>query len=127
VLQARAILFTVTMDHFLKAKDLEPSPEDPEAATAFKYWLATFETFLQTADAGQAAINPDVEVNKKGVLVNFLSLAVYCYVEDCETYDEALVILKSVRKKKKTTFLQDIFLRLENNALQKVFNNSFKP
>jgi len=33
------------MDHFLKPKDLETSPEDPEAATAFKYWLATFETF----------------------------------------------------------------------------------
>jgi len=72
---------------------------------------------LQTADAGQAAINPDVEVNRKEVLVNFLSPAVYSYVEDCETYDEALVILKRVREKKKTTFLQDIFLRFENNAL----------
>ena len=71
------------MDRFLKPKDLESSPEDPEAATAFKYWLATFETFLQTADAGQAAVNPDVEVNRKGLLVNFLSPAVYSYAEDC--------------------------------------------
>jgi len=84
------------MDHFLKPKDLETSPEDPEAATAFKHWLATFETFLQTAEALQAAIKPDVEVNRKGLLVNFLSPVVYSYVEDCETYDEALVILKPV-------------------------------
>jgi len=53
------------MDRFLKPKDLETSPEDPEAATVFKYWLATFKTFLQTVEAGQAAINPDVEVNRK--------------------------------------------------------------
>jgi len=62
---------------------------------------------LQTAEAGQAAINPDVEVNRKGLLVNFLSPAVYCYAEDCETYDEALVILKRVREKKKN----DVFAR----------------
>jgi len=65
-------------------------------------------------------------VNRKGLLVNFLSPALYSYVEDCETYDEALVILKHAYEKEKTTFLQDIFLRLENNELQKAFNNSFK-
>ena len=71
------------MDRFLKPKDLETSPEDPEAATVFKYWLATFKTFLQTVEAGQAAINPDVEVNRKWLLVNFLSPVVYSYAEDC--------------------------------------------
>ena len=95
------------MDHFLKPKDLETSTEDPEAATAFKCWLATFETFLQTIEARQAAINLDVEVNRKGLLVNFLSPVVYCYVEDCETYGEALVILKRVYVKRKN----DVFAR----------------
>jgi len=93
--------------HFLKPKDLETSLEDPEAATAFKYWLATFETFLQAVEAGQAAINPDVEVNKKGLLVNLFSPVVYSYVEDCETYEEALVILKCVYVKRKS----DVFAR----------------
>jgi len=95
------------MDHFLKPKDLETSTEDPEAATAFKYWLSTFETFLQTVEARQAAINHDVEVNRKGLLVNFLSPVVYSYVEDCETYEEALVILKRVYVKRKN----DVFAR----------------
>jgi len=107
VLQARAIQFTITMDRFLKPKDLETSPEDPEAATAFKYWLATFETCLQTVEARRAAINPDVEVNRKGLLVNFLSPVVYSYVEDCNTYDEALVILNRVYVKIKN----DVFAR----------------
>ena len=115
------------MDRFLKPKDLETSPKDPEAAKVCKYWLTTFETFLQTVEAGQSAINPNVEVNRIGLLVNFLSPAVYSYVEDRETYDEALVIPKRVYVKSKTTFPQDNFLQLENNELQKAFNNSFKP
>jgi len=41
-------------------------------------------------------------MKRKGLLVNFLSPTVYSYVEDCETYDEALVILKAcVLKTKK--------------------------
>ena len=95
------------MDDFLKPKDLVTLLEDPEAAAAFKCWLATFETFLQTVEARQAAINPDAEVNRKGLLVKFLSPVVYSYVEDCETYDEALVILKRVYVKRKN----DVFAR----------------
>jgi len=45
------------VDRFLK-------PADPEAAAEFKYWLATFETFLQTVEAGQTASNYGVKVNK---------------------------------------------------------------
>ena len=52
------------MDRFEKPKDLETSP-DPEAAAAFNYWLATFETFLRMVEAGQATTNPSVEVKKR--------------------------------------------------------------
>jgi len=68
-----------TMTRFLKPKDLETSPNDPEAAAAVKYWLGTFETFLQTVEAGQAATNIGIAVNKKGLIVKFLSPAVYSY------------------------------------------------
>jgi len=78
-------------------KDLKISP-DPVAAAAFNYWLATFETFLRTAEVDQATTNPGVEV-KKGLLADFLSHVVYSYVEDCEMYDEALVVLKRVHVK----------------------------
>jgi len=44
-------------------------------------------------------------MKRKGLLVNFLSPTVYSYVEDCETYDEALVILQAcVLKTKKRCF-----------------------
>jgi len=66
-------------------------------------------------------------VNKKGLLVNILSPAFFSYVEDCETYDEALVTLKRVYVKGKNDVLQDIFMRLKNDVLQKALNNSFKP
>jgi len=69
------------MDHFLKPKDLETSPEDPEAATAFKYWLATFKTFLQTVEAGQATINPDVIAN---IIAKVGHSILFCSFGSCE-------------------------------------------
>jgi len=80
------------MDHFVKPKDLGSSSDDLdlEAPAAIKYWLALCETFLWTVEADQAAPNPGVDVNNKGLLVNFLSNTVYSYVEDCETYGYAL-------------------------------------
>ena len=46
-------------------------------------------------------------MNKKGLLVNVFSPAFFSYVEDCETYDEALVTLKRVYVKGKN----DVFAR----------------
>jgi len=52
------------MNRFRNTKDLETSP-DPEAAAAFNYWLATFQTFLPIAEVDQATTNPGVEVKKR--------------------------------------------------------------
>ena len=37
------------MDKLLKPKDLDVLPTDSNAASVFKYWIATFESFLQAA------------------------------------------------------------------------------
>jgi len=53
------------LNQILKPKVSGSSPDDSEAAASFKYWLTTCEIFLRTVEAGQAASNPGVEVNKK--------------------------------------------------------------
>jgi len=51
------------MDKLLKPKDLDLLPTDSNAASVFKYWIATFESFLQAVETGQGAIDPSVELN----------------------------------------------------------------
>jgi len=89
------------MDKLLKPKDLDVLPTDSNAASVFKYWIATFESFLQAVETGQAAIDPSVEVNRRGLLVNFLTPSAYQYIEDCETYEAAVAELKRVYVKTK--------------------------
>jgi len=55
------------MDKLLKPKDLDVLPTDANAASVFKYWIATFESFLQAVETGQAAIDPSVEVNRRAI------------------------------------------------------------
>ena len=50
------------MDKLLKPKDLDVLPTDSNAASVFKYWIATFESFLQAVETGQAASDPSVEL-----------------------------------------------------------------
>jgi len=86
------------MDKLLKPQDSDVLPTDANAASGFKYWIATFESFLQAVETGQAAIDPSVEVNRRG-LVNFRTPS--AYHEDCETYEAAVAELKRVYVKTK--------------------------
>jgi len=101
------------MDRLLKPKALEVLPSDADAPSIFKYWLATFETFVEVV-ACQHRTDPDVEVNKRGLLVNLLSPTVYSYIEDRLSCEEALAVLKSVYTKKKN----DVFARHLLTALK---------
>ena len=100
-------LIFLTMDKLLKPKDLDIAPTDPDAPATFKYWLATFETFLEAVVASQRAVNPDAAVDRKALLINMLSPIVYPYVEDCQNYEDALDVLKRTFIKRKN----DVFAR----------------
>ena len=95
------------MDKLLKPKDLDVLPNDSNAASVFKYWIAKLESFLQAVEIGQAANDPSMRVNRRGLLVNFLTPSVYQYIEDCETYEAAVAELKQVYVKTKN----DVFAR----------------
>ena len=70
-------------------------PTDANAASVFKYRIATFESFLQAVETGQAAIVSSVGINRRGLL-NFLTPSAYQYIEDCETYEAVVAELKRV-------------------------------
>ena len=82
-------------------------PTDSNAASLFKYWIATFKFFLQAVESGQAATGPSERVSRRALLVNFLTPSVYQYIEDCETYEAAVAELKRVYVKTKN----DVFAR----------------
>ena len=81
--------------------DSNAEKNDSNAASVFKYWIAAFESVLQAVETGQAAVDPSVEVNRRGLLVKFLTPSVYQYIEDCETYEAAVAELKRVYVKTK--------------------------
>ena len=96
------------MDKLLKPKDLDVLPTDSNAASVFKYWIATFESFLQAVETVQSAIGPSEGVNRRGLLVNFPTHSVYQYIEDCETYEAAVAELKRVYVKTKNVFARHL-------------------
>jgi len=92
------------METLLKPKDFDVLPTDSNAASVFKYLIATFKSFLQAVEIGQAAIDPSERVNRRGLL-NFLTPSVYQYIEDYETYEAAVAELKRVYVKTKMCLL----------------------
>ena len=69
------------MDRLLKLKALEMLSSDAEAPSNFKYWRATFESFIEVV-ACQHRTGPHVEINKRGLLVNLSSPTIYSYIAD---------------------------------------------
>ena len=91
------------MERLLKPKDLTTEPTDPDASRCFKHWLATFQNFIDSVTS-TIEENENAEArqrDKRRLLINFLSPAIYPYVEDSNTYDEAIQTLKNLYVKPK--------------------------
>ena len=75
------------MERLLKPERLDCDPSSPTAAQEWKHWLQTFKTFITAL--------PQENLNKLGLLVNFVSSRIYESISDCSTYDDALSILQA--------------------------------
>ena len=87
------------MDKLLRPKDLEADPNAANAEKVFKFWLRTVEDFIEAlveTQPEQARAN----FNKKRA-VSCLSPAIYEYVEEAETYERVIEILKRTFIKRK--------------------------
>ncbi|XP_045130528.1 uncharacterized protein LOC123515737 [Portunus trituberculatus] len=76
------------MDRLLRPERLDADPSSPTAAQEWKHWIQTFKNFV-------AAISQD-EVDKLGLLTNFVSPRVYETISECDSYDDALSTLQAL-------------------------------
>ncbi|KRX53722.1 Retrovirus-related Pol polyprotein from transposon gypsy [Trichinella sp. T6] len=79
------------MDRFLKPERLDVDPSSPTSSEQWKHWLATFENFL--------AALPQENLDKKSLLVNFVSPRIYSSIAASRTYEDAIQSLKSIFEK----------------------------
>lgn len=94
----------------MKPDRLDADPHTPDAGKVFKFWLKSFELFLETLQEERQArqsptsssANASVpEALKLRLLLTSLSPAVFEYVEDAQTYESAVEILEKTYKKQK--------------------------
>nr|XP_027217256.1 uncharacterized protein LOC113809744 [Penaeus vannamei] len=78
------------MERLLKPEKLDCDSNSPTAAQEWRHWLQTFKTFI--------AVLPQENLNKLGLLINFVSPKIYESISECTTYDDALTTLQSVSK-----------------------------
>ena len=78
------------MDKILKPEKLRLDPNDAEASKRFKHWKRCFENYFAecvTVTSGNG------ESKKLQALINSLSSDNYEYIDECETYTEAIGVL----------------------------------
>ena len=79
------------MERFLKPERLDVDPSVGDADKLYKHWKKTFDNFLESLE----------EPNKLSILVNFVSARVYEYIAECDTFEDAIEILKNTYIKPK--------------------------
>jgi len=92
----------------LRPFELHIEPEQPDAASMFNFWLRTDEDFISTVK--ELRKDDDPEVNKKRIIINCLSPAVYPQVKEAETYDMICQILKALYVKKNNVYARHLLV-----------------
>ena len=87
----------------LRPRELCIDPGLPDAASMFSFWFRTVDDFISTLQ--ELRIDDDPVVNKKLIIINCLSPAVCPHVEEAETYDRIVEILKALNVKMKNKCL----------------------
>ena len=76
------------MDKVLRPERFEVDPSATGASKASIHWKRTFENFL--------SVLPGEGLDKFGVLTNFVSPAVFEYIEECSSYESAIESLQNI-------------------------------
>ena len=87
-----------TDKHLLRTRKLRIEPGQPDTASVFNFWLRTVEDFISTLQ--ELRREDDPAVNKRRIIINCLSPAVYPHVEEAEIYDRIVQNLKALNVKR---------------------------
>ena len=88
--------------HLLRPRKLHTEPEQPDAASVFDFWLQTVEDFISTLHELRRDDRP--AVIERRIIINCLSPAVYSHIEEAETYDRIVQILKALYVKRPVSY-----------------------
>ena len=78
------------MDKILKPERFNQDPNSPLAAKEWKFWYRTFKNYLDVIQT------LGLLLDKFNVLLGHIDQTVYDYIENCNTYEEAIQILKDI-------------------------------
>ena len=76
------------MERALRPDRFDSMSNLPSSAKEYSHWFKTFEIFL--------GVLPQTDLDRLKVLTNFLSPNVFEYASECETYEEAVQILRNI-------------------------------
>ena len=80
------------MDRLLRPAKLEADPNAPDSKQVFKHWRKTFERFVAATENGRDVNDP--EIDKYGLLINYVSSSVYNYIEETNDKRQAITLLE---------------------------------
>ena len=72
----------------LRPERFAADPSGSRASKAWIHWKRTFDNFL--------SVLPSKDLDKFGVLTNFVSPTVFEYIEECSTFESALETLQNI-------------------------------
>ncbi|KAK3881237.1 hypothetical protein Pcinc_014319 [Petrolisthes cinctipes] len=75
------------MERLLRPERFDCDPGTPSATLEWNHWFRTFGNFL--------AALPQENLDKLGILLNYVSSKVYDTIAECDTYESAISTLKS--------------------------------
>ena len=81
----------------MRPRQFDVEPEAPDAESRWTHWHATFENFLMTVQVE----NPERQINKLGLLTNYISYSMHTTISGCTHYEEAIAALESIYRKLK--------------------------
>ena len=76
----------------MRPAKLEADPNASDSKQVFKHWRKTFERFVAAVENGRDVNDP--EIDKYGLLINYVSPSVYNYSEETNDYGQAITLLE---------------------------------
>jgi hypothetical protein len=79
------------MDKYLRPERFDSNPNSATASKEWAHWFRTFKNFMKTIQTE----------DKLDILINYLSLSVFDFIADIESFDSAIEILENLFVKPK--------------------------
>ena len=107
------------MDKVVKPDRLSLDPDSPQVSKKWKHWIKTLENYFEAlAEIRGEGPSP----NKLRILVSLVDFKVFDFIEDCDTYEDAIDTLKNMYvKAPKIIFARHILATVQQKPGQSFY------